>query len=216
MLLRLTGYRHLQMLGVICFSLLLFSCAVKKRPVAMDTDTPQESALRKQLQSWVAEGSLVGRAHARPVTVQFRFVQCGPHHYDVQFFGPLRITLARIKKENGQLTIDAQGKKVQLTSMSALQEFSKRIPIPIDDFKNWLKGMAIGESQHKSSQAGLLQSLRYGEWILKYQNYAWVNWPQHGTLRLPDRIDFVNEAKQVEGKIRVHTWQLQTEQVCRR
>jgi len=202
------------MIVISCFSLILLNCAVKKHPSEIDLGTTKEHALRKQLASWIVEGSLAARAHAHPVSVQFRFVQCGPNHYEAQFFGPLRITLARIKRDNQRVTLEAQGKKIQLTSQQARTEFSKHIPIPLDDFKNWLKG-APAKTGQSESHAGLLTILRQGAWTLNYQNYTPVTWSQHGTLRLPERIDFANTAKGIEGKIRIQRWQLQTESVCR-
>ena len=199
----------------IFFLLILFftaSCTSKKSLELHKINSFQEASLRESLNHWVVQGSIVGQKKSKAFSIQLRWTQCGDD-FNIQFFGPLHISLVKIKKEADKITLEQDGKKIYFLSEEELFSSLKQLPIPLADFKNWLKGSQIKNAQN-SIKAGLIKQSLQGDWVISYKKYQWVEENDVPTIRLPALIEFSNPAKEIRGKMLIYSWNLIPGELC--
>jgi outer membrane lipoprotein LolB len=109
---------------------------------------------------------------------------------EILLFAPLGQTAARVYRDNGNATLDRDGKHYQAGDAETLMQQALGWHLPLDGLHHWVLGLpaAVGEANIERDADGRISLLMQDGWEVRYLRYV-------GTL--PARMQLSHEDLQV-------------------
>lgn len=93
---------------------------------------------------------------------------------EILLFAPLGQTAARVYRDNGNATLDSDGRHYQATDAETLMEQALGWHLPLDGLHHWVLGLpaADGAADIERDADGRISLLRQDGWEVRYLRYA--------------------------------------------
>jgi len=142
-----------------------------ERPAALGS-WAEYVAYMETLQHWQLLGKAGIRTAQQSDSAGFSWRQ-NLDHYDISLFGPFNAQAARIKGDNQQVSLEADGQTWRAHSPEALLEQHLGWQLPVRDLAWWIRGLpAPGSVFSETRKNDRLASLQQQGWKISYRRYS--------------------------------------------
>ena len=123
---------------------------------------------------------------------------------EILLLAPLGQTVARIRRDDGEATLDASGKHYAAQDMEALMQEVLGWQLPLAGMRYWVTALPApeGESHIERDASGQVSLLRQQGWEISYSRYA-----AEGADALPLRMKLQREGMEV--LLLIDEWEVQ-------
>lgn len=123
---------------------------------------------------------------------------------EILLLAPLGQTMARIRRDAGEATLDASGRHYAAQDMQTLMQQVLGWQLPLSGLRYWVNALPApdGEAQIERNENGQVNVLRQQGWEINYSRYA-----AEGKDALPLRLTLKREG--VEVVLLIDEWEAQ-------
>lgn len=155
-------------------------------------------AYMQSMQHWQLLGKAGIRTPQQSDSAGFSWQQ-NLDRYDISLFGPFNAQAARIKGNDQQVSLEADGQVYRARSPEALLEQHLGWQLPVRDLAWWIRGLPAPDSPYSETRKNdRLASLQQQGWQISYRRYSPDN-------RHPEKL--ILQRDKLRITLVIHEWE---------